>query len=136
MLISGDFWYSFPVGLLTTAWDEFTNIRLITFMWMTIGKMYLGAVVSSTVVIGVVSADNCCHQIVLSADFAEAGPENLLKDKSFSEKMALTLRFLLVFSHSVLFRSGACLVFLMDYHTSTFISTLIVITLQILYLMV
>ena len=69
MLISGDFWYSFPFGLLTTAWDEFTNIRLITFMWMSIGKMYLGAVVSSTVVIGEVSADNCCHQIVLSADF-------------------------------------------------------------------
>ena len=93
LLISGDFWCSFTVGLLPTAWDVFTNIRLIIFVWMTIGKMYFGAVISSTVVIGEVSADNC-HQIVLSTDFADAGPENLLKDKSFSETMALTLRFL------------------------------------------
>ena len=81
----------------------FTNIRLIIFMWMTIGKMYFWAVISSTVVICEVSADNC-HHSVLSTDFAHAGPEILLMDKSFSEKMVL--RVLPVLLLSVFFRSG------------------------------
>ena len=82
-------------------------------MWLTSGKMYLSAMISSIVVIGKVSAEN----------YLTTGPEDLLKDKSFIEKIALVLRFLPLFALTTFFRTGTFVVFMIDFFSFYIFST-------------
>ena len=81
------------------------QLLLLIFMWLTQGEMYLPVMISSIVVIGKVAAEN----------YLRDGPEDLLEDKSFKEKISLVLRFLPLFLLTAFFRSGSFVVFLLDY---------------------
>ena len=64
------------------------QLLLLIFLSLTSGKLHLSVMISSIVIIGKVRAEN----------YLASGPEDLLKDKSFKEKIALVLRFLPLFS--------------------------------------
>ena len=89
------------------------QLLLLIFISLTSGKLHLSVMISSIVVIGKVAVEN----------YLMSGPEDLLKDKSFKEKIALVLRFLPLFSLTAFFRSGAFVVYLLDYHTSKIFSS-------------
>ena len=88
------------------------QLLLLIFISLTSGKFYYSAMISSIVLIGKVRAEN----------YLTSGPEDLLKDKSFIEKIALVLRFLPLFSLTGFFRSGAYVVSLLNFHSSKIFS--------------
>ena len=92
-------------------------------MWLTRGQLYLSVMISSIVVISKVAVEN----------YLMSGPEDLLKDKSFKEKIALVLRFLPLFSLTAFFRSGSFVVFLLDYDSFNIFSSTMAFLLMFYY---
>ena len=63
------------------------HLLLLLHLWVSGGPLYLAPILSSLLVIGKVNAE-----IYLSAD-----PENLMKGKSFLQKLLLTLKYIPLF---------------------------------------
>ena len=104
---------SSKLNMADNIFDAPCQLLLTTFMWLTSGEMHLSAMMISIFFIGKVSTEQ----------YLMDKPEDLLNDKSFTEKITLMLRFMPLFSLTAFFRCGAFVVFLIDYHKFRIINT-------------
>ncbi len=97
--------FSTHLSHLECCYEASCQLLLILTIWLTGGEMHLASMVSSAVTIGKVSAEN----------YLMAEPENLLANKSFIDRIKLTLRFMPVFGLTAFFRCGAGVVNVLNY---------------------
>ena len=72
------------------------QLLMMLYLWANDGPLFASAILSSLVVIGKVNSE-----IYLSDE-----PENLLKGKSFLQKLLLTMRYIPLFGLTAFFRVG------------------------------
>ena len=73
--------FSTHLSHVECSFEASCQLVLVMHIWAAGGELHYGSMISSVVVIGKVSAEN----------YLVAGPENLLADKSFAKRIALTL---------------------------------------------
>ena len=101
--------FSLNASIAKSSYESSAQLLFLLHIWLSGGRMYLTAMVSSTVVIGKVGAENILTN----------GQENKLKDKSFLEKVVLILRYTPVIALTALFRVGCASTVL--YHPHLFV---------------
>ena len=89
--------FSLNASSAESSYESSTQLLFLLHIWLSGGRMYLSAMVSSILVIGKVGAENILMK----------GQENKMKDKSFLEKVVLLLRYTPVIALTALFRVGS-----------------------------
>ena len=101
--------FSLNASTAESSYESSTQLLFLLHIWLSGGHMYFTAMVSSTLVIGKVGAENILMK----------GQENKMKDKSFLEKVVLLLRYTPVIAMTALFRVGCASTVL--YHPHIFV---------------
>ena len=101
--------FSLNASIAESSYESSAQLLFLLHIWLSGGRMYLTAMVSSTVVIGKVGAENILTN----------GQENKLKDKSFLEKVFLLARYMPVIALTAIFRLGCASTIL--YHPDHFV---------------
>ena len=101
--------FSTHLSHVECSFEASCQLLLILAIWLSGGQMHIASMASSVVVIGKVSAEN----------YLMAEPKNLLAGTSFTKRIALTLRFMPVFSLTAFFRCGAGVVNVLNYNNFT-----------------
>ena len=96
-------------SIAESSYESSTQLLFLLHIWLSGGRMYLTAMVSSTLVIGKVGAENILTN----------GQENKLQDKSFLEKVFLIARYMPVIALTAIFRIGCASTVL--YHPDHFV---------------
>ena len=91
------------------TYESSLQVLLLLFTWLSGGKMYLGCMISSILVIGKVGSENLLIK----------GRENKLKDKPFVERLCLVAKFIPVMALTAIFR--LCSAALCVYPTDLFL---------------
>ena len=97
---------SSKLNLADNTFDASWQLLLITFTWLTSGELFLIDMMISIFLIGKASTEK----------YLMDKPDDLLKDKSFTEMITLVLRFLPLFSLTAFLRCGEFVVFLITDH--------------------
>ena len=118
--------FSTHLSHVECSFEASCQLVLVMHIWAAGGELHLGSMISSVVVIGKVSAEN----------YLMAGPENLLADKSFAKRIALTLWYMPVFALTAFFRCGAGVINVLDYNSFTPFSPVFATFLLYCYIMV
>ena len=98
--------FSLNASKAESSYECSLQLLLLLHIWLSGGYMHLSAMVSSTVVIGKVGAENLLMK----------GQENKMEDKSFLEKVALLACYAPVVALTALFRIGSASVVLYHPH--------------------
>ena len=98
--------FSLNASKAESSYECSLQLLLLLHIWLSGGYMHLSAMVSSTVVIGKVGAENLLMK----------GEENKMEDKSFLEKVALLACYSPVVALTALFRIGSASVVLYHPH--------------------
>ena len=101
--------FSLNASTAESSYESSAQLLFLLHIWLSGGHMYFTAMVSSTLVIGKVGAENILMK----------GQENKMKDKSFLEKVVLLLRYTPVIAMTALFRVGCASTVL--YHPHIFV---------------
>ena len=88
--------FSLNASTAESSYESSAQLLFLLHIWLSGGHLYFTAMISSTLVIGKVGAENILMK----------GQENKLKDKSFLEKVVLLLRYTPVIAITALFRVG------------------------------
>ena len=87
---------SLNASCVESSYESSLQLLFLLHIWLSGGRMYFSAMVSSTLVIGKVGAENILMK----------GQENKMEGKSFLEKVILLLRYTPVIALTTLFRVG------------------------------
>ena len=96
---------SSSMSALEATLESPLQLLLLNHIWLSGGKCYISAMITSIIVIGKVSAEN----LLTSRE------DNLMKGKSFAQRLRLIATFIPVFALTALFRHGSGAVFI-AYH--------------------
>ena len=118
--------FSTHLSHVECSFEASCQLVLIMHIWVAGGELHYGSMISSVVVIGKVSAEN----------YLMAGPENLLADKSFAKRIALTLWYMPVFALTAFFRCGAGVVNVLNYNSFRPFSPVFAVFLLYCYILV
>ena len=102
--------FSLHLSQVETATEGPLQLLLILHVWLSGGLLHWDTLLSSLLDIGKVGAEK----------FLTAGPKDLLKGKTFLEKLVLVLKYLPVFLLTALFRVGAGAVNIINYSQGFF----------------
>ena len=101
--------FSLNASIAESSYESSTMLLFLLHIWLSGGHMYLSAMVSSTLVIGKVGAENILIK----------GEENKMQDKSFREKVILLLCYTPVIALTTVFRVGCAST--VNYHPYLFV---------------
>ena len=120
--------FSQDMSLAENATEGRLQILLVLHTWIRGGLFHWDTLVSTLLDIGKVGAEN----------FLTSGPKNLLKGKSFFERLVLVLKYLPVFSLTAVFRQCSGIVKVMNYSAGFFLpfNTAFVVSITWIYFII